>query len=208
MVKKIITNSLLLGVVLGFAGCSYKGSAYTPVAKKTVGVDTEVVLLSGHAPGSPSISRAADATKSAWFSLQQAAMYTLNKGDKYFAIYKPKLISNVDGSTMNTPEEFAAKCTSSGAASVGSAFDAFGIGGYGCNIASGPQIKAGFIEIVSFKEKPKNILVYDSNEIITYLKSHDLFIEADDYTLKGQLTNKNSVMYESYANWYHEKRDK
>lgn len=198
----------MLGAVLLLTGCSYSGGVYTPIVKPEVGIETEVVLLSGYAPGAPSISRGSDATEVAWFALQQASMYTLEKGDKYFAIYKPKLISNVDGSTMNTPEEFAAKCTSSGAASAASAFDAFGLGGYGCQIASQPYRKAGFLEIVTYKEKPKTILTYDSNEVIAYLKSHDLFVEVDDYKQKGLLTKKDSAFYESYTNWYRGKRDK
>lgn len=202
MVKKIISNGLLASGLLLFAGCSYSGSAYNPIVKPSS------VILAGHSPGAPSLSRASDATQTAWFSLQQAAMYTLKSGNKYFAIDKPKLISNTDGSTMNTPEEFAVKCTSSGAASAGSAFDAFGIGEYGCRIASGPHIKAGFIEIVTYKEKPKTILVYDADEVIAYLKSHELFVEEDEYIAKGELNSKSSAMYQSYTNWYREKRDK
>ena len=67
---------------------------------------------------------------------------------------------------------------------------------------------AGFIEIVTYKEKPKTILVYDADEVIAYLKSHELFVEEDEYIAKGELNSKSSAMYQSYTNWYRGKRDK
>ncbi len=187
-VKTIISIVGALFLMLTVSGCSYNGSKVKPRYisdvsgyKDTPTYDGKpIILIAAAAPGAPSMSRASDATDGAWYAMQRAAEVTLDRGDLFFAIQRPKLVSNTDGSTMNTPEEFAKKCTNSSLASVASAIDAFGFGDYGCHMYTTQYKKSGFLTMVTYSEKPKNILVYDAKYLISFLKKNDLYVEDED----------------------------
>ena len=86
----------------------------------------------------------------------------------------PKAMSNFDGSTITTMEEFVDKCGTSG---FGSAFDAYGINSYYCNISGVGIVHAGFLEVAFFKEQPHNVLVWDAQAVIDYLKEEGEYKE-------------------------------
>ncbi len=177
--SKILTVISALFLVLVISGCSYNGAKIAP--KEITNFNNESILLvQSAAPGAPSISRARDGEVAAWYAMQRASEITLDRKDSYFAIALPKLISNVDGSTMNTPEEFAKKCTNSSGASLASAFDAFGFNSYGCNIHSRKTLKSGFLAIITYKKKPKKYLVYNANDVLNYLKKNEMLVSDED----------------------------
>lgn len=88
---------------------------------------------------------------------------------------------------MNTPEEFAEKCSSSGISSFASAFDAFGLNTYGCGIPFKNAYHHAEIAIVVYNETPANTLVYNAEEVIKYLKAEGLYIPKEEIIFKSSV---------------------
>jgi predicted lipoprotein with Yx(FWY)xxD motif len=209
--QHIITTGLLASAIL-FSGCASKalsGKPYNLSQDKTSGVDKElakngsdVMLIYGFTKGMNSISRAADAQKTALYMFQLAAERTLEAGDGYFAISRPKIISNTLGGTMHTVEEFKDRCYNNAGAQVASAFDAFGLGTYGCNIGFGDSPRSGFLEIVTYKERPSEVMTYDAKQVIESLKTSQEYVSAEDIKMLETSLNR------GYGYWKDKKRDK
>jgi hypothetical protein len=135
----------------------------------------KIFLISTKNDSSNSLSRASDIEESAYFTLQIVAETALEKGYQYFAVNAPKAMSNFDGSTITSMEEFIQKCATSSAGGLASAFDAFGLNSYYCNISGTRMVHAGFMEVAFYNEKPLNVLVWNANDVIQYLKKHDIY---------------------------------
>jgi len=177
--KKITTMVLSTIVGLIFSGCAakfvkqatdYSADYNRPVYKYYI------------ATGDNSMTYDARSEKLNATTLQIAAEQTLNKGYKYFAFVFPKQISNVDGSLINTPEEFFKKCNSS----FGYLKRVATLGAYNpyrkCGINTDGGGITGKFGIIMFKKRPKDILVYDAKYVLDYLKKHNLY--DDDIKLK------------------------
>jgi len=103
--------------------------------------------------------------------LQNMADLTLREGFKYFAIGRPLAISNMDGSTMNTAEEFVDKCTPSSA-------QIFDVANGRCGF-NGTTMWVSAI-FAAYKEKPLEYLTYDAKEVKEYLIANNLY-RSDSY---------------------------
>lgn len=108
--------------------------------------------------------------------LQNAADLTLNEGFRYFAIARPIAISNMDGSTMNTAEEFIDKCTPSSAQILEMANGRCGF--------DGERLWTSIV-IATFKERPLEYLTYDAQEVKNFLIAHEYYRKDDSYTLNS-----------------------
>jgi len=111
--------------------------------------------------------------------LQNSADLTLNEGFKYFAIGLPHEMSNMNGQTMNTAEEFIEKCTPSEA-------QIFDVGNGRCGLEGSIQWVG--IVIATYKERPLEYMTYDAQEVRDYLISHDLYRKDETYTLAKNTT--------------------
>lgn len=208
----IITTGLVASAIL-FSGCGSKAIAAKPynlskdatakVDKELAKNGSDVMLVYGRTEGMPSISRASDAQGAALYLFQLAAERALEAGDGYFAISRPKMISNTLGGTMNTIEQFKDRCYNNAGAHLASAFDAFGLGTYGCNIArEGNLVKEGYLEIVTYKDRPSEVMTYDAKQVIESLKASKEYVSADNIDMKESSLNQ------GYGYWRANKRDK
>lgn len=111
-------------------------------------------------------------------ALQMAAEYTLKKGDKYFAIAYPSGLSNFSGSFIDTPKEYFNQCN----VSIGK-FLMFNTDP--CEIHS--NVDLGQLGIVTYLEKPNNVLSYNANDVIKYLKKENIYIKELKFTRFGVL---------------------
>jgi len=164
-IKSLVKISLLglVGMSL-FSGCAVKevNHKYFPKEK----IDTYILR-----PGSNSPSWNVTIKKANLLSLEVAAEDTLKKGYKYFAFTYPKTISNINGSTMNTAKEFLKKCNGESELASQAKF-LLTLGFYvpnNCKIFRRNGMKAVFA-IKMYKEKPKDILVYNAKAVLDYLK--------------------------------------
>ena len=202
---QVIKLGLGLTLALSVIGCSSHRLG-TPVdVTKAKGhpeyqkeLKEPIYLIATHNDSSNSLSRAKDVEEAAVFTLQYAAELTLERGDSYFAINAPYTISNFDGSTVNNMDDFTKKCIGSGFGGFGSAFDAFGLNAYGCNIGSQSSgIHDGYLEVAFFKEQPDSVLVWNANDVIAWLKKEDEFKEYDPKEIK----HVGSVKFWGTARW-------
>jgi hypothetical protein len=171
--KKIATKMALLlmgGIIL--SGCAAKY-----VKEKCVflpNIDKPVYTFE-FASGDNSLTWDGKSEKLNAVTLQIAAEQTLDRGFKYFAFVYPKQISNVDGSLINTPEEFFKKCNSH----FGYLKRVATLGFYSptgkCGINTDDGGLIGRFAIIMYKKKPKDILVYDAKYVLDYLKKHGLY---------------------------------
>lgn len=111
--------------------------------------------------------------------LQMAAVYTLKKGDNHFAIAYPSKISNYEGSSVHTAQEFFEQCD----VHIG---DFVMLKTNPCDLHTSNK-KIGQIGIVTFKEEPKDLKTYNANKVIHYLKHEDRYIEELKFTRFGIL---------------------
>ncbi|WP_419768867.1 hypothetical protein [Arcobacter sp.] len=112
-------------------------------------------------------------------AMQAAAQTTFLTKNKYFAIISPIGISNARGILMNTPEEFFEECTTS----IG---DVLILQSHTCDIIRKPK-RSGVLTIQVFKEKPHDILIYDANDVIKYLKENGYY--DDDIDIKNLIVH-------------------
>lgn len=203
MLKNLLFGCLAVSVVL-FSGCS-SHKIGTPVNMGPVEKGSqEIVWLIGEKNDSGnSMSRASDAEESGYFTLQRIAEVALEKDERFFAINAPKSLSNYDGSTISTMEEFTEKCTSSTLGGFGSAFDAFGLNSYACNLSGTRMVHHGYAEVVFFKTQPDHVLTWDAKAVIDYLKKEDLYKEyeiADVKVMPSTKTGKWVYWLKTYRN--------
>jgi len=180
--KSVILIGISIFVMLGTSGCS-KTLLGTPVNTNIVvgmqdnNVKEDVFFIGTKNDSGNSLSRASDIEESAYFTIQHVASIALAKGNKYFAIYRPKAMSNFEGSTITSMEEFVKKCGTGSGAGFASAFRAFGLNSYYCNISGVPLVHHGFVEVAFYKEEPSHVLVWNAQDVIDYLKKEKLYKE-------------------------------
>ena len=189
-IKSLILSGLAVVVALAMTGCS-SNQLGTPTNISNIGTNPDtsldgidIYMMGTTNDTSNSLSRASDIEESAYFTLQYTAETTLERGDKYFAVNAPKAMSNFDGSTITTMEEFVDKCGTSALGGFGSAFDKFGTNSYYCNISGTRIVHTGFMEVAFFKEQPHNVLVWDAQAVIDYLKEDGEYKEYDKDDIK------------------------
>lgn len=192
MKKSLIAASLAASMALLFSGCSSKVVVVKPLQQQAAGQNVKQIIAD--TADTSSFTRTARNRGAVMMAMQAAAEQTLSAGDKYFAIVSPSVISNTEGNTMNTPEEWDAKCaTYSAGSAMGSLFDDNNLGGRGCGMiwmTSGLLGNALTVDhratlaIVTFKEKPKETLVYDAQAVVDYIKKVGVFTE---YKIKDKL---------------------
>ena len=100
--------------------------------------------------------------------LEAAATTTIEKGYKYFAIVKPKEISNVSGSLRNTAKELIEVCSPNSALFLK-------IPGASGLHKCGTRNTTAMMEIAMYNEEQNNFTVINAQEVISYLKANDLY---------------------------------
>lgn len=107
--------------------------------------------------------------------LQVASQTTIQRDHKYFAIAYPPQVSNFHGSLLNTPEDFFKKCDIGASNVVGFNLDP-------CNIHYHPG--GTNLVIVTYSERPENVLTYDAKEVLNYLMKKERFDKKSSVSLK------------------------
>lgn len=189
-IKSLILSGLAVVAALVMSGCS-SNQLGTPTNISNIGTNPDtspdgidIYMIGTKNDTSNSLSRASDIEESAYFTLQYTAETTLERGDKYFALNAPKAMSNFDGSTITTMEEYIDKCGTSALGGFGSAFDKFGTNSYYCNISGVKIVHTGFMEVAFFKEQPHDVLVWNAQAVIDYLKEEGEYKEYDKDDIK------------------------
>ena len=213
MKQKILLAVSLVLMVTVFSGCGYATMGVIPDYEypniPNYGNEVGVTLIGGATDEMNSISRAKDATAVAHLTFQIAADYTLSQGDKYFSVYKPEMISNFNGSPINTMEKFSKKCSTSLLGSIGSAFDNTGLNTYACRVAVTRHQQHGFLYIVLFSKKPKNLLVWDAQKVIDYLKKHKEYKAKNELKMRDMTYNESTYsVNEAFFTWGKYDKDK
>ena len=108
-------------------------------------------------------------TNSTAAALQAAAETTIKKGKKYFAIIKPAPVSAFNGSLINTGKEFMDKCSTSVA-------DIFTFQEGKCGLHQKYRFIAQ-MEIIAFDSQQEEVVTYNAQEVIDYLKANKLYDE-------------------------------
>lgn len=116
--------------------------------------------------------------------MQAMAKSTLYQKKKYFAIVEPEIISSFSGAIMNTPDEFFKKCDINMAS--------FFVNRSPCNLHSNGYGHVGVTTIALYDERPSDLLVYDAQKALEYLKTNNRFdAEATNWNYKiSTLTEK------------------
>ncbi|MDD3466646.1 MAG: hypothetical protein PHE67_05795 [Campylobacterales bacterium] len=164
MKKSSITTLLSISAVIILTGCSVKDgvSNYRPVDTKTAEITTAVTGADGFTMLNSTLKN-----RAAFRVLQVTAETAKKHGDKYFAIVEPASISNEHGNMMNTAEEYIKEC-----------------GDY--NFVEGVVLAThceglvnsanwGRLKVISFKEKPTNLLTYDVEAVLSVVKMNSFY---------------------------------
>lgn len=98
-------------------------------------------------------------------ALQAAAVSTRYRKGKYFAFVEPAPISNFNGALENTPEEFFKKCDVDMASFFAEPSP--------CKLHVTRTGHQTIFTIAIFKEVPENILVYNADDVVKYLRANN-----------------------------------
>jgi len=163
MKKSLILGVLLVLNVVIFSGCSQQQVAI----KKS---DNGVVRMAAHNYDEHSgVYKSVSGNKDVHikYLFQENAEYTLYSGARYFRIIKP-----MDSSSqlMTTAQELHDKCFDHNifANFIGSDF---------CVYIKG-HVAMDTIQV--YKDKPKDVLVFDAQEVIDYLKVENLYVDTSE----------------------------
>jgi hypothetical protein len=172
MKKSILYIVILTIATFSLTGCGNKVRVLEP--QKVVykeGITTEKVwnvrldMLDGRA-----LLRSSDAEDSSLAILERVALFTLESGHSYFAIYAPYRISNFKGSTINTLQDFKEDCLGDTTDKVLSMVDAFGISENACGIAYAGNQNQAFLDYVMYDTPSDEILVWDAKKLLEDIK--------------------------------------
>lgn len=182
MKKTILATSLALGASVFFTGCGYNSTAvdlnHNPeICEKVLGKfskDTSVCDLVANnevigfdARGDSSMLTHISYNNSTRAAIQVASDFTDDTGYKYFAFAHPAPISNFKGSLINNTKDYLDKCEINAGNVLTFNTDP-------CKLH--PRIKReATVAIVRYKERPSNVLVYDANEVLSYLEEKGLY---------------------------------
>lgn len=180
--KKLLLSILSLGFIFLFTGCGARNGYAFKMTKDldkciahsnkykensafcALTPDHDLINIEGI--GDNSSFTIPQYNNSTAAGLQVAAEATLQKKHNYFAIAYPPKLSNFHGSLINTPEGYFEACN----INTGNVFS-FNVDP--CNFHYRPRVANIVIE--TYKERPEDVLTYDANEILEYLKKEDLF---------------------------------
>ncbi|KFN40870.1 MAG: hypothetical protein JU82_00375 [Sulfuricurvum sp. MLSB] len=169
--NSIISAIGVIGILL-LSGCSVK-EAYIA---KGLGTKENIRGLSVTPTSTFASSRSINTTNTRY--LQIAAEETLRSGYRYFELSIPKVVKDM---SITTPEQYLEKCTQNNAA--GNVLLQAAAGRLFSNDACGMFVtdKGSSGAIRMYKEKPADtVAVLDASEVIEYLKSKQLMIEAKE----------------------------
>lgn len=99
-------------------------------------------------------------------AIQVAAETTLKKKHNYFSIAYPEKLSNFQGSLTNTPEGYFKECDID-------TTNVFSFNNDPCGFHYSPRVV--YLAIETYLERPENVLTYDANEVLNYLKKEKRF---------------------------------
>ena len=176
--KKFFNVILLLiaGAVL-FSGCSQQQAAVARIKGESGTFRMAVHNYEEHSGIFRSISGNRDVHIKYLF--QENAEFALSIGAKYFRVVRP-FDSSAD--MMSTPAELRDRC-----------FDHLFIGNIiGSDYCVYIKKHVAMDTVQYFKERPKDFLVFDAQEIIDYLKDEDLYVDTTDlFTGRKRYQNLN-----------------
>jgi hypothetical protein len=181
MKKYILMIIMALGTMLFFSGCSLKLKSCELTQGMNESKNGRVFLVMGQESWrSPSAGYNAGTRNI--HVLQNAADLTLSKGFKYFGFIEPRgVISNKEGSLINTAEGFIKAC-------VPSSLNPFVIGGSGCGWGRSKAYAKALI--IVYEEQPIEIMTYDASAVKKYLIDHELWREDDRNEFHEVCTNE------------------
>lgn len=159
--KKVIFLLVIITAAFIITGCGPKVNVIKGKQSLNGEIETTYIVEGTQSWNSPSGGHNI-ATRNRHILLN-AAKATQKEGKAYFAIYKPDAISNITGSTINTPEEFMEECMPSGA-------NIITVGNERCGF-DGKHSKAGVI-ILMFDEQPMEYTTYDAQYVIDYMNKN------------------------------------
>jgi len=185
MKKTILRTSVLIGLssVL-FSGCTVLSKA-TLVTTKTKGwkalcttrlkkpenvcnVKRDLIVIKAGSNLSSYSLTHLDFTNSTVAALQAAAEATLKQNKNYFAIIEPSTISNLNGVLSNTAKEYIEKCETTLKKVLIHDLDP-------CGLHPHNNRRWGIMTITTYKEQPADIMTYNANDVLAYLKSKELY---------------------------------
>jgi len=176
--KKYILTAISIAMMFTLSGCGNKVLAvqHAPYLEDSGLVTTTVSI---NMRDGRSILRSSDAQDSGIAALERIARNVLDSNNSYFAIYKPKNLSNFEGSTITTFEEFEKACIDSGFTAAVSMFDAFGIGKNACGLANPRNQNRSSVSYVKYKTKPDDVLTWDAKKLLEVLTEKELIVPND-----------------------------
>lgn len=162
MFKSIMAILSIMIVVYTFSGCASKPMAISSGKYKTA---PQLLIKVNNGAGVPSWGHN---EKIAFANaLESAATATLKRGYRYFAIVKPDVISNINGSILNTAQEILDKCLPSSA-------NVLNIGNAGLHKCGTYNTKASLL-IALYNSNQTDFTVFDAKKVLDYLKQNDLY---------------------------------
>ncbi len=183
MKRTIFTTIVIIGASVLFTGCgSYTGGAlelnhnkktcqitFNKFLKDTSACElaekNDLVVVDGR--GDSSMLTHVMYNKSTAAVLQVASEITIKKKDNFFAIAHPTLLSNFQGSLINTPQSYLEKCEIN-------AGNVLTFNADPCNLHPRKKREAT-LAIVTYKEQPNDVLTFNAKEVLNYLKEKNLF---------------------------------
>jgi len=196
--KKILWLTTLVVIGLGFTGCGNKVLSTKPIIQVHKGEEVSAFTIHVNMRDGRSMMRSSDAQDSGLAILERAARNTLDSNNTHFAIYAPFALSNFKGNTITSLKEFQETCLASGAAAVGSMFDAFGIGDNACNLASSINQNESYLEYVMYDKKQDDILTWDAQKLLNDMKKEELLVPDDVGWEMKEVDGKISYYYSSW----------
>ncbi|PCI30899.1 MAG: hypothetical protein COB67_00145 [SAR324 cluster bacterium] len=147
-----------------------------------------------------------DSEESFWLLFQTISDKTLKSGNNYFAIYKPRYLSNIDGVQLHTMDKVKSLCVDKQSRSMIDKLVVFDWGSLNELYCNSINSNSGFAEFVMFKNKPEGLEVYDAKKVLTYLDDSGNFADELTYEEDGSdVTRSDKVSV--YSQWYEEQRD-
>jgi len=141
--------------------------------------------------------------ESFWLLFQAVSDKTLKSGNNYFAIYKPRYLSNVDGVHLHTMGKVKHLCVDKQSRSMIdklSVFDWSSLNALYCNAINS---NSGFSEFIMFKNKPENLDVYNAQEVQQYLKDNGHYADEIIYEeTVGDITYSNEAWSEKQRDFW------
>ena len=162
--KKVVYSGIVILASVLFSGCgsSFNGySTYKPINPNSAKLTTAVSGADGMTMLTSTMKN-----RAAFRVFQATVEQTLANGDGYFTIMFPVSVSNANGSLMNSGSEFIKECADVGSLEV--------IVNERCNGLVN-NINWGRLQVMTYKKRPSDVVVYDAQESLSQIKSNEYF---------------------------------